>query len=89
MSLPPDSVTAVSGELLRNVSDRAAEEPTQDLPEDLTKISWEERQKKPVTQVSDYKEAVQKVLRGRVCIRAQGQGLPGGGYVGLSDYKYL
>ena len=62
MPLQSDSATAVSDELLRNVSDRAAQESTQDLPKDLTKISWEERRQNPLTKVCDYKEGVQKTV---------------------------
>ena len=62
MSLPSDSATAVSDELLRNVPDRAAQVSTQDLNEDLTKITWEERRNKPLTEVCDYKEGVQKTV---------------------------
>ena len=56
MSLPSESVTAVPHGPLRNVPDSAAEEPTQDL----TKITWPERAQKPLTEVSDYKEGLQK-----------------------------
>ena len=56
MSLPSESVTAVPHEPLRNVPDSAAEESTQDL----TKKTWPERAQNPHTEVSDYKEGLQK-----------------------------